>query len=55
VSEAYLRIIVMAVLALVLIVCMTWIVVSPVTDETSKAALVIVGSAVGFIFGRETK
>jgi len=42
-------------IALVLIVAMTWIVISPTTDETAKAALVVIGSAVGFIFGRETK
>jgi len=49
------QIIVMAILALTLIVAMTWIVLSPVSDEASKAALVIIGTAVGFIFGRETK
>lgn len=42
-------------LAVVLIVAMTWIVLSPVSDETSKAALVIVGSVVGFVFGRQTR
>jgi len=43
------------VVAIVLVVCMTWIVLSPSTNEaTSKAALLIVGSAVGFMFGRET-
>jgi len=43
------------VVAIVLIVAMTWIVVSPTTDEAaSKAALLVVGSAVGFMFGRET-
>jgi len=41
--------------AIVLIVAMTWIVISPTTDESaSKAALLVVGSAVGFMFGRET-
>jgi hypothetical protein len=43
------------VIAIVLIVAMTWIVISPTTDEIGKAALVVVASAVGFIFGRETK
>ena len=44
-----------SVIAIVLIVAMTWIVVSPSTDEAvSKAALLVVGSAVGFMFGRET-
>jgi len=43
------------VVAIVLIVAMSWIVLSPSTDEAvSKAALLIVGSAVGFMFGRET-
>jgi len=43
------------VIAVVLIIAMTWIVVSPATtDEASKAALLVVGSAVGFMFGRET-
>lgn len=44
-----------ALVAIVLILAMTWIVVSPTTDETQKGALVVIGSAVGFIFGRETK
>jgi hypothetical protein len=45
-----------ALIAIVLIVAMTWIVISPTTDESaSKAALLVVGSAVGFLFGRETK
>lgn len=44
-----------ATLAVVLIVAMTWIVLSPVAnDEISKAALVIVASAAGFLFGRHT-
>ena len=45
-----------AVIAIVLIVAMSWIVLSPSTDEAaSKAALLVVGSAVGFLFGRETR
>ncbi|HYW86178.1 MAG TPA: hypothetical protein VFB50_00300 [Chloroflexota bacterium] len=45
-----------AVIAIVLIVAMSWIVLSPTTDEAaSKAALLVVGSAVGFLFGRETR
>lgn len=49
------RILVQATLAVVLVVAMTWIVLSPTaSDEASKAALVIVGSAVGFLFGRQT-
>jgi len=43
-----------ALMALVLIGAMTWIIVAPVSDEATKGALVIIGSAVGFIFGRET-
>ena len=43
------------VIAVVLIVAMTWIVLSPYSDETNKAALLVLGSAVGFIFGRETR
>jgi len=44
-----------AVIAIVLVVCMTWIVVSPATDEAvGKAALLVVSGAVGFLFGRET-
>ena len=43
-------------IAVTLLVCMTWIVVSPsTTDETAKAALVVVSGGLGFIFGRETK
>jgi len=43
-------------IAVVLIVAMTWIVLSPHTDEAAnKAALLVVGSAVGFLFGRETR
>jgi hypothetical protein len=48
------KLIVTAVMALVLILAMTWIIVVPVSDEATKGALVIIGSAVGFIFGRET-
>jgi hypothetical protein len=44
-----------ALVSIVLILAMTWIVVSPTTDETQKGALVVIGSAVGFIFGRETR
>jgi len=43
-------------IAITLIVAMTWIVVSPATtDETAKAALVVVSGGLGFVFGRETK
>ena len=57
-SEEHVKIahlIVEAVIAIVLLVAMTWIVLSPTaTDEAAKAALVVVGSAVGFLFGRQT-
>lgn len=44
-----------AVIALVLLIAMTWIVLSPnVSDELSKGALVIIGAAVGYLFGRES-
>jgi hypothetical protein len=49
------RILVAAMLALVLILAMTWIVLAPVSDESTKAALVIIGTTVGFIFGKETR
>jgi len=49
------KLVISGVLALVLIVAMTWIVLSPSTDEVAKAALIIIGTAVGFVFGRETK
>lgn len=54
-NERIVSIIVQGVLALVLVIGMIWIVIEPsVNDETTKAALVIIGSAVGFIFGRQT-
>jgi hypothetical protein len=34
---------------------MTWIVLSPETDEVAKAALVIIGTTIGFVFGKNTK
>lgn len=42
-------------IAVVLIVGMTWIVLAPYSDETNKAALLVLGSAIGYIFGRETR
>ena len=42
-------------MVLVLIIAMTWIVLSPQSDEISKAALLIVGSAVGFLAGKATR
>ena len=53
-NERVLNMIIQGVIALVLIVAMTWIIVNPVSDEATKGALVIVSSAVGFIFGRQT-
>lgn len=42
-----------AVIAVVLVVAMSWIVLSPqATDEASKAALVVVSGAMGFLFGK---
>jgi hypothetical protein len=52
---ALVKILTQALLAVVLIVAMTWIVLSPVSDEATKGALVIIGAAVGFLFGRETR
>lgn len=42
-------------MAIVLVVAMTWIVLSPTaTDEAAKAALVVVSGATGYLFGRNT-
>lgn len=44
-----------AVMAIVLVVAMTWIVLSQTaTDEAAKAALVVVSGATGYLFGRNT-
>lgn len=51
---ALVKVAVQGTLALVLLIGMTWIVLSPVTDEATKGALVILGGAAGFIFGRQT-
>ena len=49
------RLVIQAVIALVLLVAMTWIVLSPNTSDTaSKAALVVVSSAMGFLLGKHT-
>jgi len=48
------KLLITALMAIVLIVAMTWIVLAPVSEEATKGALVIIGTAVGFIFGRET-
>jgi len=43
------------VLGIVLIIAMTWIVLSPTaTDEAAKAALVVVSSGMGFVLGKAT-
>ena len=49
------KVIATVVIAVVLIVGMTWIVLSPYSDETNKAALLVLSGALGFIFGRETR
>ncbi len=49
------KVVATVVVAVVLIVGMTWIVLSPYSDETNKAALLVLSSALGFIFGRETR
>jgi hypothetical protein len=54
VSESLVKILIQGVLALVLLLAMTWIVLSPSNDEATKAALVIIGTAVGFLFGQRT-
>lgn len=48
------KLVITAIMSIVLIVAMTWIVLAPVSEEATKGALVIIGTAVGFIFGRET-
>jgi len=54
-SESSIKLIIQAVLALVLIVGMIWIILTPtVTDEIAKAALVVVSSAAGYLFAKHT-
>ena len=54
-SEGVIRLVVQAVIAIVLVVAMTWIVLSPATsDSASKAALVVVSSSMGFLLGKNT-
>lgn len=48
------KLLIQGILAVVLLIAMTWIVLSPVNDEASKAALVVVGSTVGFLFGKHS-
>ena len=49
------KLVIEAVIAIVLVVAMSWIVLSPAaTDEASKAALVVVSGAMGFLFGKRT-
>jgi hypothetical protein len=49
------KLLIQAVLALVLIVAMTWIILSPVGDEVTKGALVVISGTTGFLFGKNTK
>ena len=51
-SEATIHLIIEAVIAVILIVAMTWVVLSPVSDEVTKGALVILSGATGYMFGR---
>ena len=49
------RLVIQAVIAVVLLLTMSWIVLSPATsDAASKAALVVVSSAMGFLLGKHT-
>ncbi|HEY1295452.1 MAG TPA: hypothetical protein VGJ60_20430 [Chloroflexota bacterium] len=48
------KVIIQAVLALVVIAAMTWIILSPVTDEVTKGALVVISGTTGFLFGKHT-
>jgi hypothetical protein len=43
-----------AVLALVVIVAMTWIILSPESDEVTKGALVVISGTSGFLFGKHS-
>jgi len=52
---ATIKLIINGVIAVVLIVAMAWIVLSPAEDTVSKAALMVISSAVGFMFGRGAK
>ena len=49
------KLLVTGALALALIIAMSWIVLSPVSDAISKAALMVISTTVGFVFGRETR
>jgi len=51
-SEATIHLIIEAVVAVILILAMTWVVLSPVSDEVTKGALVILSGATGYLFGR---
>jgi ABC-type nickel/cobalt efflux system permease component RcnA len=54
-TPAIVSLIIQAVVAVVLVVAMTWIVLSPTaTDEAAKAALVVIGSAMGYLFGKHS-
>lgn len=49
------KVIIEATLALVLIVAMTWVILSPVGDEVTKGALVVISGATGYLFGKHTR
>lgn len=48
------KIVIEALLALVLIITMTWVILSPTSDEVTKGALVIISAATGYLFGKHT-
>jgi hypothetical protein len=48
------KIVIQAAMALVLIVAMTWIILSPSSDEVTKGALVVISGTTGFLFGKNT-
>jgi hypothetical protein len=54
-TETLVKYLVQSALVLVLLVGMIWIVASPnVTDEVTKAALVVISSAAGYLFAKST-
>jgi hypothetical protein len=48
------KLVIQGVLALVVLVGMVWIILSPVNEAATKGALVIISSAAGFLFGRHS-
>jgi len=54
-NETIVRLVIQAILALVLLAGMIWVVLSPnVTDEVTKAALVVISSAAGYLFAKHS-